>query len=144
MRDGTRATLTMVVWEYRLFRTLRVYQLLKDIRTHTSMSSQVQNSIVIGHSFELHSSSSSLADSTPSETNSSLSFAWGPGALAGMFLKWLGETAIDAVASVKVRKRLGVIKQTVRERPHIFQEASISAESGDVRLIREDLRDCCR
>lgn len=105
------------------------------------MSSQIDN---ISHTFVPRLSTPSLADSIPSETNTSLSFAWGPGALAGIFLKWLGDSTLDAAVLVVIRTKLVIIKQTVRKKQHIFQEASTPAEITEVRRIHEDLQAICK
>ncbi|KAF8479976.1 hypothetical protein JB92DRAFT_1768643 [Gautieria morchelliformis] len=112
-----------------------------------SMSAQAQESAMISSALSppRRPSSPSFADSIPSGTHSSLSFVWGPGALAGKFLKWLGGSTLNGVAVVVVAVRLAVIKQTVREKPQLFQDASLTpAESREVRRIYDDLEEVCR
>jgi hypothetical protein len=101
----------------------------------------------VGHASvsRLSSLSSEDDDSIPSGTNSSLSFAWGPGALAGKFINWIGETILDATVLVIIRGRLMVIKQTLRKRPHIFLETTSAEEqASEVQRIHGDLKTLCR
>lgn len=83
-------------------------------------------------------------DSIPSETASSLSFVWGPGALTGKFIKWIGEISLSATVLVIIRGRLMIIKQAVRRRPHIFIMATNPAEAREAQRIYGDLKALCR
>jgi hypothetical protein len=98
---------------------------------------------LVGHTSlsRLSSLSSEDDDSIPSGTDSTLSFAWGPGALAGMVIKWIGESSLDAAAFVVMRWRLMAVKQAVRKRPHIFLETE---QASEVQRMYEDLREVCR
>ncbi|KAF8574075.1 hypothetical protein K439DRAFT_878462 [Ramaria rubella] len=86
----------------------------------------------------------STESGTDTGTGSSLSYAPGPGALAGKLVKWLGETSLDAIVLLIVHTRLSAIKRIVRERPRMFTGTTSSVELCEVSRIHDDLKDLCR
>jgi len=86
---------------------------------------------------------SSFTESSSFCTVSSSSTIWGPGALAGKFLKAVGERSLDLVVSMIIRRKLASIKQTLHKSPHVLRNPSTVEEWQRMDQILSDLKELC-
>ena len=85
---------------------------------------------------------SSFAESI--HTVSSSSTTWGPGALSGKALKAIGETSLDFLCGVIIRRRLALIRQTLERTPRVFTNPSSGKEWRQRDATYADIDELCR
>ncbi|KAF8520286.1 G-protein alpha subunit-domain-containing protein [Gautieria morchelliformis] len=85
-----------------------------------------------------------FTDSNTVDTASSSSTTWGPGALSGKALKAFGETSLDLLCRVIIRRRLAFIRQTLERSPAVLTNPVSAKDWRQRDAIYSNLEELCR